>query len=161
MNIKRLIGICLKKSSSLQIATSVNQTPWVCTVCFAYDSEFNLYWFSRHAARHSQEIIRNPHVAGAISLPYVAGNKPRGLQFSGIACELQDETSISFGLEVMCKRYDVKQKRVHELKEQLLSKSADFGLYRLHPDSIVLYDTLTFPNSPRHVYEIVNGVSNA
>lgn len=156
MNTKQLIKSCLEEALLLQIATSVDNTPWICTVCFGYDSRFNLYWFSRHSARHSQEIVRNPHVAAAIAVPYGIGDKPRGLQFDGIVYELHQNPEVSLGLVALKKRYGVKPKRVKNLKEELIVGSVDYGLYCLRPNTIVLYDTLNFPDSPRKIYEISN-----
>jgi len=156
MNIRQLIDNYLRESMLLQIATSVNGIPWICTVCFAYDSHFNLYWFSRHPARHSQEINRNPHVAGAVALPYAIGDKPRGLQFTGMASELHHKIEVSAGLVTLQSRYGVKRKRVDQLRHEIFSGSQDYGLYRLCPDSIIFYDTLNFPKSPRQVYEVSN-----
>ncbi|HVA97126.1 MAG TPA: pyridoxamine 5'-phosphate oxidase family protein [Candidatus Acidoferrales bacterium] len=152
MDIKRLITDYLEKALLLQIATSDNGIPWICTVCFAYDSEFNLYWFSRHNTRHSQEISRNPCVAGAVVQPYALGDKSRGLQFAGSVSELHQKQEVFLGLLALQKRYDVKNKRIIQLRKEILFHLADYGLYRLRPDSIILYDTITFPDSPRQVY---------
>ncbi len=159
MNLKQLINKYLNDSMVLQIATSVDNIPWVCTVCFAYDSRFNLYWFSRHATRHSQEIVRNPHVAGAVSVRYALGDKPRGLQLIGTALELSDETSLLSGITALRKRYHVPFERVKQLKKELRSQTANYGLYSLRPDSIVVYDTFTFPDSPRQEYKVFRNVA--
>lgn len=154
MNIKQQINSFLDKSLLLQIATSFNGIPWICTVCFAFDSEFNLYWFSRHDTRHSQAISINPHIAGAVVPPYALGDKSRGLQFSGTAIELHNKKGIVIGLVTLQKRYGVKNKRIRQLLREILLCKADYGLYCLRPDAIVLYDALNFPDSPRKVYKI-------
>lgn len=154
MKIKQLITGYLEQSMLLQLATSVDNIPWICTVCFAYDSEFNLYWFSHHNVRHSQEIARNPIVAGAVALPYSPGEKSQGLQLEGTASNLKDEVGIDLGLAVLQRRYDVKGQRTEQLRGELLSQSANYGLYRLRPSSIILHDKLHFPDSPRQVYTV-------
>src|SRR5438874_811194 len=105
MNSKQLIESFLKESMVLQIATAVDGIPWICSVCFAYDQDFNLYWFSRHDTRHSQEITRNPRIAGAIALPFVIGDRSRGLQFAGTAYELHYEQDLLLGLSTLKERY--------------------------------------------------------
>lgn len=152
MKIKALIEECLQNVMQLQIATTVDSIPWIATVCYAYDSNFNLYWFSRHNTRHSKEISLNPHVAAALSFPYAIGDKPRGLQFIGIAKEIHDKKSILQGLKALKGRYKVSPRRIFTLRHELLSHIGDYGLYQLRPESIVLYDTLNFPDSPRQVY---------
>lgn len=154
MSIKQLINSFLDKSLLLQIATSVDGMPWICTVCFAYDSDFNLYWFSRHNTRHSQEITYNSQVAGTIVPPYAFGDKSRGLQIAGTAIELHEKKDSLVGLLALQKRYGVKDKRVGQLLHEIVMGTADYGLYCLRPNTIYLYDTLTFPESPKKVYEV-------
>lgn len=154
MRVKQLINNYLKESYLLQIATSGHNIPWICTVCFGFDTSFNLYWFSRHDTRHSQEILQNNCVAGAVVLPYVKGNKSRGLQFAGIAVELHDVLEIEKGLGAMRKRYDMSKKREIELKNEMVSGDANYGLYRFIPEEIILYDTKNFPDAPRQVYSM-------
>lgn len=156
MNSKQLIRSYLDKSLLLQIATSFDGIPWICTVCFAYDIDCNLYWFSRHSTRHSQEIVLNPRIAGAVALPYAMGDKSRGLQFSGTAVELHSKNDLVLGLVTMQKRYGVKIMRIMQLRRELLSDVADYGLYCLRPDTILIHDSLNFPDSPRQVYKITN-----
>ncbi len=160
MKIKQLINAGLKSSLLLQIATSTKDIPWVCTVCFAFDKSFNLYWFYHQSARHSKEIVLNPQVAGAVALPYSMGDKPRGLQFSGIATELKGKEDILSGLTVLQQRFNIKPKRADQLKTELLSRSADYGLYCLCPSVIVLYDTLNFPDSPQQIYAVPTRASD-
>lgn len=136
----------------LQIATAAGNVPWVCTVCFAYDKHLNLYWFSRHATQHSRDIAHNPRVAGAVVLPYKVGKKTRGLQFVGKAGELSRAVDIKAGLVALSLRYKTPKERTDQIARQLKKGKADYGLYRLRPDSIILYDTLNFPSSPRQVY---------
>ena len=153
-NLRLLIEKYLQKAILLQIATAAGNVPWVCTVCFANDKRLNLYWFSRHATRHSKEIASNPSVAGAVVLPYKVGKKTRGLQFVGNAEELRSATDIAAGLAALSLRYKTSKERRGQITRQLKEGAADYGLYRLRPDSIILYDTLNFPGSPRQVYTV-------
>src|SRR3989344_3813530 len=87
MDLRELIKEYLKKTRMIQIATSVDNQPWICTVYCAYDEDFNFYWISKPSTRHSQEIMKNPKVAGAIvydQQPYPKKGV-RGLQFEGTA----------------------------------------------------------------------------
>ncbi len=154
ISVKYLIEQYLNEVLVLQVATSAGNVPWVCTVCFAADSDFNVYWMSRHDARHSQEIARNAHVAAAVVLPYALGDATRGLQLAGTVDELSTEPAVSVGLGVMQERYGVTPERTAELKRTIVARSGDFGLYRLQPDSIVLYDKLNFPDAPQQRYTV-------
>lgn len=46
MNIYQLIKDYLTEAKLMQLVTSVDGQPWVCSVWFATDDELNIYWFS-------------------------------------------------------------------------------------------------------------------
>lgn len=85
MNLKKLIRDYLKEAKLMQLATSVNNKPWVCSVWFGFDVDLNIYWFSSTKRRHSKEVMKNPKVGGAIVYPHTPKDPPRGLQFEGTA----------------------------------------------------------------------------
>jgi uncharacterized protein YhbP (UPF0306 family) len=153
MNVRGLIAAYLQKAVLLQLATVTGKQPWLCTVSFACDDDFNLYWFSRRATRHSRDIVRNARVAGAIVHSFTVGQKTRGLQCSGKARELSSANDIARGLAALSKRYRVSKSRQRTLTRELL-EGANYALYELRPDYIVLYDTKHFPKSPRQVYRV-------
>lgn len=76
----------------MSLATSVDNKPWACQLHFAYDDELNLYFCSNTATRHCTEIAKNPHVAGAISTQHEPGEKPRCVDFEGVAEMVTDIT---------------------------------------------------------------------
>lgn len=87
MDVKQLIHDYLGKTRMLQLATSVSNQPWNCTVYYAFDDDWNIYWISTPDRRHSKEIAINPKVAGVIVFsqePYPKDGV-QGLQFEGIA----------------------------------------------------------------------------
>jgi len=69
----------------MSLATCADDKPWVCEVHFAYDSELNLYFRSKESRRHSQEIAKNPNVAGNIVTQHPVDQEPRGVYFEGTA----------------------------------------------------------------------------
>jgi len=149
MDIRVLIREYLENSIVMQFATCVDARPWVCSVCFAFDEELNLFWFSEHTTRHSKEVAENPTVAGAVAQPHIIGNPVRGLQFSGVASELKDPDEIRHALSCNAQRYGVAPLRISNMQRELESGNASFGLYRITPEMFVLYDALHFPKSPR------------
>jgi len=50
----------------MQLATALDNQPWVCSVWFAADKDLNIYWFSSTTRRHSGEVLKNKKVAAAI-----------------------------------------------------------------------------------------------
>lgn len=47
----------------MQLATAVNDQPYLCTVHYYSDDNLNFYWSSKPFRRHSGEIEQNPKVS--------------------------------------------------------------------------------------------------
>jgi len=95
MDVEKAIRDYLPGMLHMSLATCVDNKPWVCEVHFVYDDDLNLYWRSTPDRRHSQEIVRNPNVAGNIVEQHGADMKPRGLYFEGTAEQLSGLTEAS------------------------------------------------------------------
>lgn len=149
MDLCNLVREYLENAIVMQFATCRGARPWVCSVCFSFDDELNLYWFSERSTRHSKEIAENSAVAGAVVQPHAVGSPVRGLQFSGVAAELTGPEEIRRALLSNAQRYGVGPERVSTLQGELESGSASYGIYRIRPDMFVLYDALHFADSPR------------
>ncbi len=82
----------------LSLGTAADGKPWVCEVHFAYDDELNLYFLSKPATRHCQEIAANPNVAGNIIVQHGPMDIPRGVYFEGTAEQIPrvEETDTAF-----------------------------------------------------------------
>src|SRR3981081_2819718 len=89
-NIEKVIREYLPQVVHLSLATCVGDRPWVCEVHFAYDGDLNLYFRSTLARRHSQEITKNPNVAGNIVTQHSIGQPVRAVYFEGVAELLQE-----------------------------------------------------------------------
>lgn len=94
MDVKKLVEEYLQEAKLMQVATVRDNKPWVCTVWYVHDEDWNLYFISRRSRRHSLELKDNPKVAGAIVTPHTkgSGEKVRGLQFAGTAKEAMGKT---------------------------------------------------------------------
>jgi uncharacterized protein YhbP (UPF0306 family) len=90
MDIEQKIREYLPDILHMSLATSAGNKPWVCEVHFAYDKDLNLYFRSKPDRRHSQELAKNPNVAGNIITQHAAEQKPRGVYFEGTAKIVQD-----------------------------------------------------------------------
>ena len=98
MDVEKVIREYLPNVLHMSLATCGDNKPWVCEVHFVYDDELNLYWRSKTVRRHSQEIAKNPHVAGNIVEQHSINTKPRALYFEGTAeiVENIDEESVVY-----------------------------------------------------------------
>ena len=147
MDLKKLIIDYLEHARLMQVATSKDNQPWVCSVYFAYDDELNLYWLSKLDRRHSLEIEQNEKVAGTIVLPHTPGDKVRGLQFAGIAKKLVGE-ELKQGLNVYAKRMGTKE----EKQQSILDGTLGHTIYKIKPSVFVLFDEQNFLDNPRQEF---------
>ncbi len=142
MDVKKLISEYLNEAKVMQLATVNNGRPWVCTVNYVFDENWNLYWLSLRSRRHSQELTHHREVAGAIVKdPSIK----RGLQFEGMAFEVKGEELTKIH-NLYAQSYGDKPGRLAEAQSEDASKRTYYGL---EPSLFVLYDEVNFPENPR------------
>ncbi len=83
-----LIKEVLEKSYLMSLATVDDGGVWVSDVIYVFDDNLNIYWMSDPGVRHSQAILKNPHVSGTIT---TSGPKEKnlGIQFNGIGTKIE------------------------------------------------------------------------
>jgi uncharacterized protein YhbP (UPF0306 family) len=52
----------------MQLATTRENQPWICTLYYVCDDDQRIYWLSYPTRRHSQELAENSHAAVAIAI---------------------------------------------------------------------------------------------
>jgi len=142
----RLINEYFGKTRMLQLATCVDGQPWNCTVYYAFDNNWNIYYISTPNRRHSQEILINPKVSGAIAFsqePYPKDGV-QGLQFEGVAELLSGDDE-----EIASKLYIQQLNREATLLDDVRNGKNPHKFYRVKPTKIVLFDSVHFPDNPR------------
>ncbi|HEY8108428.1 MAG TPA: pyridoxamine 5'-phosphate oxidase family protein [Patescibacteria group bacterium] len=134
-DVATLVDEYLADTILMQLATTGGDGPWACTVHYVPDADRNFYWLSREDRRHSQELAKDPRVAGVIVKPHEVGEKPRGIQFEGTAERVADD--------------DVE--RVQGLYKDRYGRDGfpDHVFYVVKPSRIVLFDTVNFPDDPQ------------
>src|SRR4030042_5823524 len=148
VDLKKLIKEYLSEANLMQIATVKNNKPWIATVWFAPDGDFNLYFISRNTRRHSQEIAKNPFVAGAIAKPHkTLGDKTRGIQFEGKCYEVKGAELIK-SFAIFAKRFPTVTKFILSPKD-IIEGVTDHHFYKIVPSQIVLFDEVNFPDQSR------------
>ena len=90
MNIEQTIRQYLPNIIHMSLATVADGKPWAFEVHYAFDDELNLYWVSEQTARHSQELMANPHVSGTIVTQHIPDQPPLGVSFEGTVEVLED-----------------------------------------------------------------------
>lgn len=145
MELRELIKEYLQKARLMQLATSIDDQPWVCSVWFASDEELNIYWFSSITRRHSKEVEKNHKVAGAMVLPQTPEDKPRGLQFQGTARLLVEKSDVDKAVSVYADRIFSRK----QIKEFMELKDKPHRFYIIKPSQFVLFDVVNFPDDSR------------
>lgn len=151
MDLKELIKGYLKTARVMQLATSVNNHPWACTVHFYSDASLNFYWSSMVDRRHSLEIEQNPKVAIAVKIVEDTPDKKYviGLSAEGVAKLATKEEIEKIG-PLYIEKLDKKQK----LLDDMLSGTGPFKFYKMIPSKIVLFDVKNFPHDPRQELDL-------
>lgn len=149
MDLKDVIREYIQKSKYMQIATSASSQPWVCTLVYAYDEEFNFYWLSLPDTKHSKHISQNTKVAGTIMNPELQEDAIRGLQFEGEATELSggDEAA---AVKIYCEQLG----RDQSLLDDMRSGKNPHRIYKVKTNRFVLFDTKNFKEQPRQEVEL-------
>ena len=145
MNLKQLIKDYLDEAKLMQLATATDNQPWVASVWFAADSEFNIYWFSSTGRRHSKEVLKNPKVAAAIVFPHTPQDTPRGLQFQGTAELLTEQKDIDKAISIYADRIFSRK----QIAKFMADDESPHSFYRIKPNQFVLFDLVNFPEKPR------------
>jgi uncharacterized protein YhbP (UPF0306 family) len=135
----------LAENFRMQLATSVDDQPWACTVSYIADKERNLYWASVPSRRHSQELIQNPKVAATIVVKGVLGQPVIGIQLIGTAEELSP-TNYPRGV---VEAYAEKFIRNPQWVDDFMNGNTEHRLYKITPAEIYLFDEENFPGGQR------------
>jgi uncharacterized protein YhbP (UPF0306 family) len=130
----------------MQLATVSGDQPWVCTVYFVVDENFNLYWASLPSRRHSREIADHPKVAVAVPAVFVKGKPIAGLQIEGEAYVMNDTPAI----KPIAEKYAKKFGRDKQWIEDMSNLKTEHRMYMLAPSKYVLFDEVNFPQNTRH-----------
>lgn len=129
----------------MQLATVSDNTPWISTVYFAADNQFNLIWTSTRNRRHSLDILSNPDTAVTVLKD---PNRKQALQIVGKAYEVSDEE-----LEKVHELYINKFGPVNFDLEDLKQRTEDSRSYWIFKPSVIsLWDEVNFPDSPKQVF---------
>lgn len=146
MDLKKLIKEYMAEMRVMQLATSVNNQPWVCNVHFYADDELNIYWISTPSRRHSEEVKENSKVAMVMKIheDTVDEKYVIGLSAEGTAEMLTDDE-----VKVIGKDYLAKLGKDPAIFDDILSGKNPHRFYRMKASKFVLFDTNIFPADPR------------
>lgn len=149
--IATLIKKYLGQGRVMQIATVDGGNPWICTVYFVADDDQNLYWLSLPDRRHSQEIARHSRVA--IAIPVKVEQPVIGLQAEGTASVVTDTRRIADVMRLYAGRYNSGK----DFLDNFIAGKNQHVLYQFTPESISLFDEVTFGDGKRRDWQLRQG----
>lgn len=117
LDVEKLVREHIDKIVHMSLGTCSDNKPWVCEVHFAYDKDLNLYWRSLKSRRHSQEIAKNPNVAGNIVRQHALGEPGIGIYFEGQAKLLEPGDEQNTAFECISKRLQAGPEILSEAKD--------------------------------------------
>lgn len=130
----------LRVGRTMQLATLRDGQPYVCSVYFVpSDDDKTVYWLSESTRRHSQAILENASVAGAV---VVKESKPViGLQFTGTASVVVDHEEIK---QVMTEYVDKYSGQGADFYERVIAGTNKHRLYKMTLRSLEMFDEVHF-----------------
>lgn len=142
-----LIKQYLTDKKDMQLATVANGNPWICTVYFVHDENFNLYWTSGRSRQHSVEILKDPRSAVTV----VRDNeRKQALQIVGNAYEVADD-DLERVHDLYQSKYGSKDYNLEEMKQHQ-QDGRSYWVFK--PSKISLWDEVNFPEAPKQKYDI-------
>ena len=138
----------LSSVNIMQLATSDNNLPWICSLHFYADKGINLYWISREDRRHSKEIKKNSKVSAVILIHENTSPEDYviGLTVTGEAELIGEKPGRDIATE-----FAGKLNKPANLISDIENGANPHKFYRLKPSELVLFDTKNFPQDPRQV----------
>ena len=132
----------------MQLASISQDGPWICSVWQASDDEMNVYFFSATNRKHSKDIEKDGRVAGALAKPHTLSDKPRAVQFSGIAERLTNEADIAKARSL----YEGRIFDATTIDKLIANQDMPHVFYKITPNKFVLFDAKNFPEDSRREY---------
>ena len=117
----------LDEAHLMSLGTIDENGPWVCDLIFVHGNDLSLYWLSHEKTRHSQAILKDPRVAGSITVSNNVGEPDFGVQFEGIARKVDGVAPD------IAKQYRIKCKKPLLAVGETLIKTAGISWYCLRP----------------------------
>jgi uncharacterized protein YhbP (UPF0306 family) len=147
MDIEQKIREYLPQVIHMSLATSKDNSPWICEVHYVFDENLNLYFRSTAQRRHSIEIASNSNIAGNIVEQHNVGEKPRGVYFEGKAELLTEVDENHPAYKLYCERFGTTSKILEEAKTE-----AGHKFYKISVDTFYMFDSRE--SIPSQKYEL-------
>lgn len=131
----------LQQGRVMQIATLHDGSPRVNSVYYVPANDMSaVYWMSEPRRRHSDDVLKDARMAGAIAIK--TDWPVAGLQFIGKGSVLQDEEKLRKIIDAYNEKYHDAAKGLFERIQEGTNKHL---IYELAIESLELFDGVNFP----------------
>lgn len=142
MEAERLIKEHLPVGKTMQVATSQDNQPWVCTVYYIADELQRLYWLSLPTRKHSKHLVQNDQAAIAIA---IKADKPViGIQAKGCVEPVTDQGEVKHVMQLYAAKYEGAGK---DFFDNFVEGTNQHVMYRFTPETFVLFDEVDFESA--------------
>ena len=132
----------IRANRYMSLATSIQGETWIAPLAYAYDEQFNFYWYSEKTARHSQHIELNQSVAVAIFNSEASSDEVDGLQIIGLATEVAPCDLPGIAEPYFCQSFPDEKTRARWSKPvECFVGDAPQRFYRFKPVKVYKCDT--------------------
>lgn len=144
-DVEHLVSEYVSGTNIMQLATSKDGQPWICTV-HIYNDGLDIYWISTESRRHSADIADNNKVAAYVLVHENTPDEPYvvGLSMEGTAKLVGQEID-----GIIDKAYAKKHGKKPEFMSDIKNGKNPHRFYKFVPRKVALFDTKNFPTNPR------------
>lgn len=96
--------------------------PWITPLFYTFDSDYQFYWYSRHSAEHSLNLLHHPTVAISIYDQNMTDKNATGLYMKGIVQEVPPVDVEKVAELYVTRSYPGET----EIRNEFLNMTADF-----------------------------------
>ena len=140
----------LQDAHILQLATTRDNKPWICSLHYAVDNGGNIYWITKSTTRHSEDIAVNS--ATAITVAVKTDRPLIGLQIEGDSEVVSDMKDRKTAMKTYVERHGTSK----DFADLIIAGTNDHKLYKFTPKKFVLFDQVNFPDHPSNEWTADN-----
>ena len=136
----------------LMALSTYNKSPWICTVYYAVDRDFNLYFVSSPNSKHCKDIEKNNKVACAVFDSHTKNSDNKaGVQFVGTASEVKgwDRTKVILKMWHRAAPGAEDIVNVKNMKDKVISSR----VYRIKPKKIQFFNDKLYGDEETKMFE--------
>lgn len=149
---ERALLVYLKSQRLMGLAT-FDKKPWICTVYFAADKDFNIFFVSSTRSKHCQDIEKNNKVSCVIYDSHTPNfSQKTGVQMQGIASQVRGWEKIETILKMWHKAAPGMEEvvNVKNMKDKVISSI----VYQIKPTLIKFFNQKLYGEDGYKIFDL-------